>query len=90
MFFRKNKDVNQKENEPISNDNPNNFNENYLIFTNYVTGIKGMPLYTPILLVNNIPDNSLDIIYNLSNNKDDNKTIKYPMSVIKKYPMKQE
>ena len=34
-----------------------------LIFTKYVSGIKGLPFNTELLLVNNIPSNTVDLIY---------------------------
>ena len=42
--------------------NTDNFDEKKIIFANYVSGIKGMPLNTTVLLVNNVPNNSLDLI----------------------------
>ena len=42
-------------------------NENNLIFTNYITGIKGMPLDTIVLITNDIPNNSITFTYSLNN-----------------------
>ena len=84
FFNNKKKDVKaETSQQELSNALNNNFDENNLIFTNYINGIKGMPINTPILLVNNISDNTFDLIYNLSNNENDSKTIKYPRGTIK-------
>ena len=56
--------------------------ENNFIFTNYISGIKGMPFDTTILLVNNGVDHTLDFIYNLTNQEQDNQTIKIPINGI--------
>lgn len=51
-----------------------------LIFCGLVMGIKGVPFNTEILLVNNIPDSTLDIIYAVDKV---NQTIKIPVSNVK-------
>lgn len=68
--------------QPVTNKPNNDFNENKCIFTHFLTGIKGIPLNTMILLVNNIPDNTLDLIYSVNNNEKDSKTIKLPINTI--------
>ncbi len=57
-----------------------NINEDNFIFANLILGVKGIPLYTETLLVNNIVDNSLDIIYAVENNK---QAIKIPVNNVK-------
>ena len=54
------------------------------MFTNYIMGIKGLGYNTDMLLVNNIPENSLDLIYAVDGNnqvvkikKDEIKDISY-------------
>ena len=68
--------------QPVTNNSNNDFNENKFIFTHFLTGIKGIHLNTMILLVNNIPDNSLDLIYSVNNSEKDSKTIKLPLNTI--------
>ena len=58
----------------------NNLNKDNFIFASFVLGLKGIPYNTEALLVNNIPDNSLDLIYSINNN---NQTIKVPINNIK-------
>lgn len=38
------------------------------VFTNYMMGIKGLAYNTDMLLVNNIPDNTVDLIYAIDGN----------------------
>lgn len=57
----------------------NNLNENSFIFTNIISGLKGIPLNTTILIVNDAPNNSLNLAYNL----DGNKIIKIPTANIR-------
>ena len=82
LFFNNKNKEGQKQETTKQNLN-NNLNENNFIFTNFITGIKEIPLNTTILLVNNIPDNSFDLIYNITNNAEDNKIIKCPTMTIK-------
>ncbi len=86
LFFNDKKEINTNisNNQQQVTNNPNNdFNENKFIFTHFLTGIKEIPLNTMMLLVNNIPDNSLDLIYSVNNNEKDSKTIKLPINTIK-------
>ncbi len=53
--------------EPLTYDG--NIDKNNFLFTNLILGFKGIPYYTTILLVNNIPDKTVDLIYTVSNNK---------------------
>lgn len=83
LFFNGKKQVNNEVPIGLPNSNfgiENNINKDNFIFANFVLGLKGIPLNTEALLVNNIPDNSLDIIYSISNN---NQTIKIPIYNIK-------
>ena len=83
LFFNEKKQVNNEVPIGLPNSNfgiENNINKDNFIFANFVLGLKGIPLNTEALLVNNIPDNSLDIIYSISNN---NQTIKIPIYNIK-------
>lgn len=57
----------------------NNLNENSFIFTNIISGLKGIPLNTTILLVNDAPKSSLNLTYNV----DGNKMIQFPITSIK-------
>ena len=41
------------------------FSENNFIFVTYVSGIKDFPFNIPVLLVNNEPNSTIDIIYNI-------------------------
>lgn len=57
--------------------------ENNILFTNFLRGIKGIPFDTEVLLVNNVPNHTLDLIYNLTNQEKDNQTINYSIANIK-------
>ena len=50
------------------------------VFTNYMMGIKGLAYNTDMLLVNNIPDNTVDLIYAIDGN---NQVVKINKSDIK-------
>ena len=58
----------------------NNLNKDNFIFANFILGLKGVPINTEVLLVNNIQDNSLDLIYAINDNS---QTIKLPIGNIK-------
>ncbi len=83
LFINEKKQVNNE--KTINPENTNigiesSLNKDNFIFANFVLGLKGIPLDTETLLVNNIPDNSLDLIYAINNN---NQTIKVPINNIK-------
>lgn len=51
---------------------PNNLNKDNFIFSNFIVGIKEIPFNEIVLLVNNISDNTMDLIYknnDISNTK---------------------
>jgi len=56
----------------------NEVNENYFIFVEYVSGVKVIPLGTEILLVNNEPNKTIDLNYNI----DGPKVMKFPYDSI--------
>lgn len=58
----------------------NDLNENNFIFTNFVVGLKEIPYNTIVLLVNNLPNNSVDLVYTINNN---NQTKNLPFHSIK-------
>ena len=64
----------------LNNDVTDSLNKNNFFFANFILGMKGVPLNTEVLLVNNIPDSSLDLIYAIDNN---NQTIKLPIGTIR-------
>lgn len=49
----------------------NNFNENDILFARLQSGLKGVIYGTDLLLVNNVPNNTLDIIYTIDNVKNE-------------------
>lgn len=61
-----------------------NIDESNFIFTNIISGLKGIPLNTTILLVNDSTNNTLNLTYNL----DGNKMIKIPLTGIKNITFK--
>ena len=69
LFFNKKKEdkVETINNNIAGNNLPNTVDEKDFIFTSIVKGIQGIPYNTTILLVNNEVDNTLDFIYNLTN-----------------------
>lgn len=86
LFFNDKKEISPNTNnnqQQVNNNSNNEINENNFIFTHFITGVKEIPLNTMILLVNNIPDKSLDLIYNVNNNEKDSKTVKLPINTIK-------
>lgn len=52
-----------KENEPVKED-PSVY---YVLFANKISGFKGVPFYTRMLLVNDNPTNNLSIYYEIEN-----------------------
>lgn len=83
LFFNDKKQINKNISTNFQNPNiniANNLNKNNFIFASFILGLKGIPLNTEVLLVNNVPDNSLDLIYAIDNN---NQTIKLPIGTIK-------
>lgn len=49
----------------------NNFNENDLLFVRLQSGLKGVIYGTDLLLVNNVPNNTLDVIYTIDDVKNE-------------------
>lgn len=81
LFFNDKKTTDDNLNSTSQNlkdDFSNNF-----IFTNFVSGIKGLPLNTMVLLVNDTTNNSVNLVYSLSSNDKDSQTIKLPINIIK-------
>lgn len=60
-------------------------NSNNFLFATFVLGLKGTPYNTEVLLVNNEPNNTLDLIYSIN---DVTQTLKLPISVIKQISFK--
>lgn len=87
LFINNKKEISEKEEssyQQVANNPDNNtFNEDNFIFTNFLMGVKEIPLNTKILLVNNIPDRTLDLIYTVNSNEKASKTIKLPIDTIK-------
>lgn len=79
LFFNNEKSETQI--TSIENQNKIKDINNNFIFTNFITGIKEIPLNTLVLLINNTPNNSLDLTYNIDNTN--NKTINLPLTAIK-------
>lgn len=84
LFFNKKKEdkVETINNNIAGNNLPNTVDEKDFIFTSIVKGIQGIPYNTTILLVNNEVDNTLDFIYNLTNDKNNNVTIKFQKNLV--------
>ena len=83
LFVNEKKQVNNEIPASLQNSNigiENNLTKDNFIFASFVLGLKGIPYNTEALLVNNIPDNSLDLIYSIDNN---NQTIKVPINNLK-------
>ncbi len=79
LFFNiKNVESNKPQNETLTNGD--NIDKNNFLFTNIILGFKEIPYYTTILLVNNISDKTLDLIYTIDNNK---QIKKIPLDAIK-------
>ena len=57
----------------MENGNVNQLNSNidkdYFLFANFILGMKGIPYNTEALLINNIPDKTLDILYSVDDSK---------------------
>ncbi len=84
LFFNDKKEVIKKVEEtqepPISSELAESLNKDNFVFAKFILGLKEIPYNTEALLVNNITDNTLDIIYVLDSN---NQTIKIPISNLK-------
>ena len=59
-----------------------NVNEKDILFTNFITGIRGIKYNTIVLIANNEPEQALELIYNTTNDVKDNQIIKIPFSSI--------
>lgn len=62
------------------NSNVKDLNKDNFLFAHFILGKKEIPFNSEILLVNNVLDKSLDLIYNVENN---NQTIKFPIQNVK-------
>lgn len=62
LFINNKEQINNKTNTEI----PNNIDKANFIFTNFILGYKEIPFNETVLLVNNIPDKTLDIIYKIN------------------------
>ena len=51
------------------NSNVKDLNKDNFLFAHFILGKKEIPFNSEILLVNNVLDKSLDLIYNVENNK---------------------
>lgn len=82
LFFNDKKiDKNVKTNfQNLNNNVADSLDKNNFLFANFILGLKEIPFNTEILLVNNITDNSLDLIYAVDNNS---KTIQLPIEKVK-------
>ena len=60
----------------------NGLNKDNLLFTRFITGIKGIGYNTIVLIVNNETNRTLDLVYNTTNDAKNNQTIKIPFSNI--------
>lgn len=79
---------NKEKNINLENTNSNiknTLSQDNFLFANFILGIKEIPLMQEILLVNNIQDNSLDLIYMINNNS---QTMKISINCIKNISFK--
>ena len=79
---------NKEKNINLENTNSNiknTLSKDNFLFANFILGIKEIPLMQEILLVNNIQDNSLDLIYMINNNR---QTMKISINCIKNISFK--
>lgn len=85
FFNEKNKKEKNITLENINSNIKNTLSEDNFLFANFILGIKEIPLMQEILLVNNIQDNSLDLIYMINNNS---QTMKISIDCIKNISFK--
>ena len=71
--------------ENINSNIKNTLSKDNFLFANFILGIKEIPLIQEILLVNNVQDNSLDLIYMINNNR---QTMKISINCIKNISFK--
>lgn len=71
--------------ENINSNIKNTLSKDNFLFANFILGIKEIPLMQEILLVNNVQDNSLDLIYMINNNR---QTMKISINCIKNISFK--
>ena len=79
---------NKEKNINLENTNSNiknTLSKDNFLFANFILGIKEIPLMQEILLVNNVQDNSLDLIYMINNNR---QTMKISINCIKNISFK--
>ena len=82
LFFNKKDKVVENEKE-LTNSIENEIDKNNFLFTNFLTGLKGIALNTTILLINDDKDKSFNMIYKDANNENNNLSIKIPITNIK-------
>lgn len=81
FFNNKGKDL-TKENE-LNNNVDKEIDKNNFLFTNFLTGLKGIALNTTILLINDNTDKTINMVYKDINNENNNLSIKIPIVNIK-------
>ncbi|MBR6949848.1 MAG: hypothetical protein IKH54_06675 [Bacilli bacterium] len=81
FFNNKEKDL-TKENE-VNNNVDKEIDKNNFLFTNFLTGLKGIALNTTILLINDNTDKTINMVYKDINNENNNLSIKIPIVNIK-------
>lgn len=81
FFNNKGKDL-TKENE-VNNNVDKEIDKNNFLFTNFLTGLKGIALNTTILLINDNTDKTINMVYKDINNENNNLSIKIPIVNIK-------
>lgn len=83
LFNKEDNNTNQDHLNSNMNQNlipDNNLNENNFIFANIIFGFKDIPYNTIGLLVNNTPNNSMDLVYRVN---DSNQTKNIPLTSIR-------
>ena len=81
FFNNKEKDL-TKENE-VNHNVDKEIDKNNFLFTNFLTGLKGIALNTTILLINDNADKTINMVYKDINNENNNLNIKIPIVNIK-------
>ena len=81
FFNNKEKDL-TKENE-VNHNVDKEIDKNNFLFTNFLTGLKGIALNTTILLINDNTDKTINMVYKDINNENNNLNIKIPIVNIK-------
>ena len=82
LFFNNKEKKLTKENE-VNNNVDKEIDKNNFLFTNFLTGLKGIALNTTILLINDNTDKTINMVYKDINNENNNLNIKIPIVNIK-------